>query len=34
MEHKWNRFYFRSFGCSLLEGWQQVVSSSSHGAAS
>lgn len=32
LEHKCNKFYFRSFGCSLSEGWRWVGSSSSHGA--
>lgn len=29
LEHKCNRFYFISFGCSLLEGWRWVGPSSS-----
>lgn len=32
LEHKCNRFYFRSFGCWLSAGWQWVGSSSSRGA--
>lgn len=31
LEHKCKRFYFRTFDCSLSEGWRCVGSSSGHG---